>query len=410
MPLLFKVFLLLAAALLVQSLLSLRDGFTFLAYVRRSLRTPSRPFHPPVTLMVAVKGLDEGFKRSLEQLLVQDYPDYDVVFSVSSRSDPAYPHLQDVAAQAASSSAGRTSVRQVKVVIAGRAAGRGEKVNNLLCALRERPRATPALVFADADARMKPDWLRALVGPLADPDVTVSTGFRWYLPGRSWASRLRAAWDTSIATTLGEHRRNFAWGGSMAVRTADFERLQVAERYWTRSVSDDYGLTRAVRDAGGWIRFEPRCLVASAEEIGLGDFLRWANRQIIITRVYAPHYWRRGLASYALFCGTFLLGLVTAVDANSATQRLLALGFLVAIVVLGIGKARLRARVAREAFPEEAGLLKQGGSCYWRWWSLVPWVMLMNFVTAGLTNRIEWRGVHYELASADDVRVRRSNE
>jgi cellulose synthase/poly-beta-1,6-N-acetylglucosamine synthase-like glycosyltransferase len=144
-----------------------------------------------------------------------------------------------------------------------------------------------ALVFADIDAAPSPDWLRSLVEPLADPRTTVSTGFRLYLPGRGFASQLRAAWDTSIATLLGDHDHNFAWGGSMAIRTADFRRLGIAERYWANTVSDDYAMTRAVREAGGRIEFTPRCLVASREESSFGDFLRWANRQIIITRVYS---------------------------------------------------------------------------------------------------------------------------
>ena len=58
--------------------------------------------------------------------------------------------------------------------------------------------------------------------PLANPQITVSTGFRWYLPGEGFVSRLRAAWDTSIATMMGDHDHNFAWGGSMAIRAADF--------------------------------------------------------------------------------------------------------------------------------------------------------------------------------------------
>jgi hypothetical protein len=65
----------------------------------------------------------------------------------------------------------------------------------------------------------------------------------------------------------------------MAVRTIDFKRLAVAERYWANAVSDDLTLTRAVHEAGGRIRFEPRCLVASREESKFGEFLSWANRR-----------------------------------------------------------------------------------------------------------------------------------
>ncbi|HEY6291273.1 MAG TPA: glycosyltransferase, partial [Terriglobia bacterium] len=250
MPLLFKIFLALAALLAIQSLVSLRDGYRFLAHVRRSLRASRPDFHPPAAVIVPVKGIEAGFGAYIQSLLTQDYPDFSLIFTLALESDPAHACLTD-RLRAYQPAAGR-GPRDVKQVIAGISPGRGEKVNNLLGALKEVSSAAQVLVFADADVRLRGDWLRSLVGPLADPAVTVSTGFRWYLPGPTFASRFRAAWDTSIATLLGEHRRNFAWGGSMAIRVADFRRLRVAEGYWAATVSDDYGLTRAVRGAGGW--------------------------------------------------------------------------------------------------------------------------------------------------------------
>ena len=113
------------------------------------------------------------------------------------------------------------------------------------------------------------------------------------------------------------------------------------------------------------------------------------------------------MASYALFCGTLILGLSDILASGPAIERPLAIAVLAGILGLGVSKARLRARVAKEIFPEEAALLEERGSAYWLWWPLVPWLMLMNFVTAGLTNRIEWRGVHYELMSPHEVRVSR---
>lgn len=403
-----KVFLLLGAVLVTEGILSLLDGHRFLNYTRRSLRTAPAGFHPPTAVIVPVKGIDPGLETAVDRLLGQDYPDYRLIFTMASAHDPAHAYLaQRLRKYAPSSTLG---LREAQLVIAGVSSERGEKVNNLIAALGVASPDARVLVFADADARPKTDWLRSLVAPLADPAVTVSTGFRWYLPGRSFASRLRAAWDASIATMLGDHRSNFAWGGSMAIRTEDFQRLRVAERYWSATVSDDYGLTQAVRDAGGRIRFEPRCLTASLEESSLGEFLRWSNRQIIITRVYAVRLWRWGLLNYILFCGTILLGALVILSSGSLSARLPAGALGTLVLLLGLAKARLRTIVAREVFPEESGTLRQHGSCYWQLWPLVPWVMLINFVTAGFTRRIEWRGTRYELISPTKLRVLESRE
>jgi ceramide glucosyltransferase len=403
MPLLFKVFLALAALLAVQSTLSFLDGLRFVRYLRLGLEAPRHDSCPPAAVIVPVRGLDDQLAAHVESLFSQDYPDYSLIFTLAEECDPAYLFLADRLRQFhAAKGSGPSDTR---LVVAGLTHERGEKVNNLLAGLRAVPSDAQVLVFADADARFKQDWLGSLIGPLNDPAVTVSTGFRWYLPGRTFASRLRAAWDASIATTFGEHRRNFAWGGSMAIRAADFRRLKVAERYWAGSASDDYGLSSAVRDNQGWIRFEPKCLVASSDETTLGEFLRWSNRQIIITRVYASRLWWQGLLSYAFFCGTLLLGLCLALRPGPMPQRLSALGMDAAFLLLGLAKARLRESVALQMFSYERNAALRDSSCYWRYWPLVPWVMLVNFVTAGLTRRIEWRGTRYQLISPTALRV-----
>ncbi|HEV2423224.1 MAG TPA: glycosyltransferase family 2 protein [Terriglobia bacterium] len=402
MPSLFVIFLLFAAALIAQSTWSLRDGYRFLAYLRRSRAASPVGFHPAAALIVPVRGIEPEMEGNVDALLAQDYPDYQLIFVVARESDPAYGWLNARCAGHREAIRGPNAVR---VVLAGLAEERGEKVNNLLAALQVVPSRAEVFAFADSDARPGENWLRSLIDPLGDSAVTVSTGFRWYLPAAGSASRARAAWDASIAMLLGDRRAKFAWGGSMAVRASDFRRLKVAEHYWAHTVSDDYGLTRAVRDAGGWIRFEPKCLVAATGGVTWGGFLRWANRQIIITRVYSHHLWAWGLASHLLFCGTIVLGLGLAVSGSEGSARLLAAGSVLTVLLLGLAKARLRTSVARLAFPEEAR--RRDSACYWRWWPLIPWVMLLNFVTAGLTRRIEWRGTEYELISPAEIRILR---
>ncbi|HEV2176897.1 MAG TPA: glycosyltransferase [Terriglobia bacterium] len=410
MPLPAKIFALLGVLLLLQSLLSLLDGFRFRSFVRRSFARPLGDHRPPVAVIIPCKGVAPDFEMNVTSFLMQDYPGYQVIFAVASRGDAAYALLSQQlrALESASAFPAGTSVgpRNASLVVAGLSDERGEKVNNMVRALAEVDAGTEVLAFADIDARPNPRWLRSLVAPLGDPSVMVSTGFRWYLPGRSFASQARAAWDTSIATTLGGRSQRLVWGGSMAMRAADFARLRIAERYWAHTVSDDYAVARAVRESGGRIRFEPRCLVESREESSFGDFLRWSNRQIILTRVYAARLWGLGLASYALYGATFLLGLIAiALPASTATERAAVAVTLVAILLLGVAKARLRTQVAREIFPEESATLHRYGARYWQLAPLVPWIMLFNFVVAGFTRRMEWAGVHYELRSADEVGV-----
>ncbi len=404
-----EIFAFLAILLGIQSLAALRDGYRFLRYVRRSRRQPPGDFTPFAAVIIPCKGVNSDFELNLTRFLAQDYPHYQLIFVVAEARDPAYTVLASLLEKTRTTNGPASRpAPMAALLIAGHSDVRGEKVHNLLCGVAAVNPAAEVLVFADADARPGESWLGSLVTPLSNARVTVSTGFRWYLPGPNFASQLRAAWDTSIATLLGEHNHNFAWGGSMAMRASEFRRLEIAERFWAHTVSDDYAVTRAVRDAHGWIRFEPRCLVASHDDSTFKEFLGWANRQIILTRVYAGRLWKLGLAAHSFYCGTFLLGLISIVlPATSSRVQMGIAAVLLVILFLGLAKGRLRTVAARELFPEDRAVLSRYGARYWQLAPLVPWVMLFNFVVAGLTRRIKWRGTEYELRSADEIKVLR---
>lgn len=404
-----KFFLIPAILLAIQSVLSLRAGFRFLKLIRKNRGRPPGNYRPTASVIIPCKGLDEDLRQNARKFLVQDYPSYEVIFALASDCDPAYKFLAELACELP---AGQSlSTRKMRIAVAGYSDQNGEKVNNLLAGVAAVNADSDVLVFADIDAHPGRDWLSFLVAPLEDPDVTVSTGYRWYLPSVSLASRLRAAWDSSIATMMGEHSHNFAWGGSTAIRRSEFTRLRVAEKYWQRTVSDDYAITRAVRDAGGKIRFESRCLLPSQGGSSLADFLRWTNRQIIITRVYAARYWRLGLASYSLYGATFIWGLVLLVTPGLASAWKITTGaFLAGILILGMMKGVTRRIAALELFPSERSALARYGGSYWHLTPLIPWIMLFNFVTAAFTRRIEWCGTVYDLRSRDELKIVRRQE
>jgi len=398
---LFAIFIILGILLLAQSAQSLRDGFRYLRYVRRSRAADAGGYAPPAAVILPVAGADAELRVNAGAYLAQDYPQYQLVLVVGDENGAACARLKELLGGAAV----RGGNCNASLLVAGPSKAQGQKVHNLLHGLQAvRPEAE-VLVFADADARPGPDWLRSLVAPLEDRAVTVSTGFRWYLPGRSFVSQLRAAWDTSIATFLGEQDCSFPWGGSMAILRAEFDRLEVRARYWASTVSDDYGLGRAVHDHGGRIRFEPRCLVASREDSSFAELLRWTNRQIIITRVYAARLWALGLAAHGLYAATFICGFFVLLDPAMAWERICVAVALAAVLGLGMAKGRIREIVALEIFPQERELLARYGKRYWQLTLLVPWMMLWNFVVAGFARTIEWSGVCYRLRSDREVEV-----
>ena len=391
------LFFVLAALLIVQSLIALQDGPRFLRFVRRRLAEPLPNYAPPATLVCPCKGLDPDMETNLRALLAQDYHDLEVIFVVAEADDPARALCERLAAE---------STRPVRVVVAGRPEGRGEKVNNLLAGVAAARAESEVFIFADSDGRPSPSWVRTLVAYLADPAVGAATTFRWYIPDGDFLSGLQSAWNAPAVTYMGEWDRNFCWGGGMALRRRTFDEAKVP-LYWAGCVSDDLMLTRALRDAGRKIVFVPQCLVATHHPTTWRALLEWTTRQILLTRVYEPRLWWPALGMYVFYCGTFLFGLAAAAWFVLWRWEVAAviLGVLALIAALGVLKGVFRHRVALLLMPQHQQELRR------TWWSptlqaaLVPWLMAFNFLHSAVTRRMTWRGVTYELRSPWETRI-----
>ncbi|HEU4388742.1 MAG TPA: hypothetical protein VFV34_13150, partial [Blastocatellia bacterium] len=171
---------------------------------------------------------------------------------------------------------------------------------------------------------------------------------------------------------------------------------------WSRAASDDYTLTKAVQDAGLYVRFQPRCLVASFEDVGLPDLLEFTTRQVIITRVYRPNVWRAGLISHSLFVVGFFGG-VAATLAELNPWIAISVG---TVYLLGSLKGLLRMLAASEALPHVRRQILGIWWMYCLFWPLVSLLFAYNFTLSSVTRTICWRGVRYELRSPTETVVR----
>jgi cellulose synthase/poly-beta-1,6-N-acetylglucosamine synthase-like glycosyltransferase len=395
------VFYVFAVLVLWQSLVSLRGGFRYLDFFRRELRRPPAPYAPFATIFVPCRGLDEGLRENFAALFAQDYPAYEIIFVSDRRDDPAL-----LLAEELSRHYGGGAVSRVRFVAAGSAVESGQKVHNLLAAVRRAMPASEAFVFVDTDARPQPHWLRQLIAPLADSSVGAATGYRWFVPARGGlASHLRAVWNASIASALGANgRRNFCWGGSTAIRRETFARLRMEER-WRGTVSDDFVLTRAVHEAKLNVRFVPACLTASVEDCSLAELIEFTTRQLKITRVYSSRLWQIVLFSNLLFVAVFWGGLVLAVYGAAAGRLTWPLVIVAIIFLLGAGKSLLRWRAVMLALGAYGEQLRAGLWAHLLLWPVTAVLFLYNALCAGFSRRIVWRGVEYELKSPQGTAI-----
>ncbi len=330
-----------------------------------------------MTLIVPVKGADEGLRENLSALESLDYPDYELL----------------IVAQTAADIPAGVLPRCVKVVLAhGGDPASGEKVRNLQAAVRAARRRSEIFVFADSDGRPARDWLRALVAPLERDGVGASTGYRWFTPEpASFWSLMASVWNSASGGLLGAGDNPFAWGGAMAIRKETFYEVRVPE-YWKGAVSDDYALSAAVHDAGLAIAYAPGALTPSFDRPRCAPFFRWIRRQMTITRVCSPRLWWMGFVAHVFYCAAMAASIAVWLGGYRAAAVALA-----AQLVFGMAQGWRRARLARLALPDSAAWFKRNA---WAHTVLVPlatWVWLVSFVSSAGSNVIEWRGQIYRL-------------
>lgn len=374
------------------------------AYVDKELRAQVPTHLPFLSVILPCKGLDPGFRENISKLLSQDYslfgkPHFEIIFTVAEESDPAYTVLKEILES-------ETRV-PYKLIVAGINPSRAQKINNQLQALKSISADTEALAFVDSDVIARPDFLRYLAGRLNKDEVGATTGYRFYIPSSNDpASLIRSLWNRVSAWELANPNYCFAWGGAMAIRRSVFEQAKVAT-HWDRAADDDLSLTTAVKEIGLSIRFVPQCLVASHGDATVPEIIEWTNRQLILTKVYYPKLWRRAIfraGIMAMWLIAIICSLLAFIDSR---ENIYLIGLLAG---LGLLPVELYFLVKGQELWQKV-LSDRSSEISESFWGFclaiplahltLPWMTLYSLCT----NRIQWRGVTYELRSPTETIV-----
>ena len=392
------LYYILAASLIYLSYKSFRGGINYLNFFKQELAKPRAEFTPFVTIFAPCRGVDQGMLENLDALLVQDYPEYEVVFILDDEADEATKIIE---------AAWQEARRPVKLVVAPRATDSSQKVTNLREGVLYAEQHSEVFVFVDSDARPPRDWLGYLVAPVADERVGAATGYRWFISKQmTFASEMRNAWNASIASALGASRAsNFCWGGSTAIRRDVFERLEIGAR-WQGTLSDDFTVTRVMNEAGLDIVFVPQALIPSVENCTFRELIEFTTRQMKITRVYRTNLWLLSFFGSGLFCAVMLWSMLIAI-----TSQTIDLPFTAAIVTLltvsifSIGKSWCRLRAVRLVLPEYDDELRRQIFPQLSLWAFTPVLFFYNSLAAWTSRVMIWRGTTYKMVSADETAI-----
>ncbi len=397
------VFYFFAAVLIFLGYQSWRGGVLYLDFFKRELAKPESAFAPFCSIIAPCRGLDEGLRDNLAALFQQNYPRYEIVFVVDDEGDEAVSVIESLMADF-------ENTVFVKLVNAGKSADESQKVHNLRQAVLEVSAASEAFVFVDSDARPNEKWLRNLIAPLENEKIGCATGYRWFISKKiGFSSELRSVWNASVASALGANlRKNFCWGGSMAMRRDVFEKLEVRER-WRGTLSDDFAVTAILKRANLPVYFVPQALTATVENCNFRELLEFSTRQMKITRVYAPHFWKASLLGSLVFSAVFWAGSVLLFFLSGWHFRLTFFSISL-IFALGAGKAFLRLKAVKTVLKDYEKELNSQLVPHLILWTITPPLYFYNCVCALFSRKIVWRGIRYELKSATETAILTTNK
>jgi ceramide glucosyltransferase len=159
-----RVFLAVAAIPFIYYLIALYSSWRFFAHDSRKTAAGT-DFTPPVSNLKPIRGLDPDAYENFASFCRQDYPDYEIVFCVDNQEDPVLPTIERLRKE--------FPERSIRVLFGSGRNAANDKVAKLARLVSEARHEF--LVISDSDVRVRPDYLRTVVAPLADPGVGAVT-------------------------------------------------------------------------------------------------------------------------------------------------------------------------------------------------------------------------------------------
>jgi ceramide glucosyltransferase len=172
--------------------------------------------------------------------------------------------------------------RHLKLVVNERDVSVNPKVANLVNLLASAEH--DVLVIADSDIRVGPDYLRAVVAPLADPRVALVTClYRAGGSGRGWGALARLfieEWFFPSALVSATGRMRHGFGATLAFRRATLDAIGGFEAVGAY-LADDYMLGERMAARGGRVVVSPYVVETRVAERSFAALffheLRWSR-------------------------------------------------------------------------------------------------------------------------------------
>ncbi len=382
-PILWTI-LVVAASPFVYYLLAIFGSLRFFIRPDPYAKTPR--FTPPVSNLKPVKGLDVGAYENFASLCRQDYPEYELVFCVDADNAAVLEVLDRLK--------GDFPERSIRVLLGSNRSALNDKSAKLSRLVSEAK--YEVVVINDSDVRARPDYLKTVVQPLADPKIGAVTLPYVPLSEDTFADELQSVGMYSdfyagifVARELDGVK--FALGPTIATTKSQLAKFGGYEAIENRP-GDDLLIGRLVAEQGAEVELLPYAVETVADFGSFKELLHKRLRWIVVMRHMRPwgHF---GL----LFTQGLPWSILAAVLAPSRTVAAVYLAtylLLRCLMTWIIGGYGLKQKsMARKLF-------------------LIPLWDAMAFViwvASFARSSVRWRGAEYYIRQGELVPVGKSN-
>lgn len=344
------------------------------AFFRPKNKTLNTSFTPPVTILKPVRGVDDHAYDCWVSCCKQDYPSYEIIFTLRDQDDPAIPLIKQLQKD--------YPERQIKLVISSNTIGVSAKVSNLNNSL---PNAShEILVISDSDIYVPVNYLRTVIAPFVNEKVGVVTCLYRAIGSTSLAALLETIGITGefvlgvlVARKL--EGVKFALGSTIATRKKVLSEIggfaAIADY-----LSDDF-LIGNLAASKGYEVYISECIVETiVPDYKFEDFIKHQLRWARGTRASRPAGYVGMLFTFTTALALLLIGCFhTSIIAWVIAFFALAVRFTAALLIGGIwmGDQRLK-----------------------RYFYLLPIRDLISFLiwlASFVGNTVYWRGDRFRL-------------
>ncbi|MCZ6803849.1 MAG: bacteriohopanetetrol glucosamine biosynthesis glycosyltransferase HpnI [Proteobacteria bacterium] len=347
--------------------------------LKRKKSNTSKDFHPPVTILKPIYGLDPELAENLRSFCRQDYPKYQIIFGLQDKNDPAIPVIEKII----------TEFKDIDVnfIVDPRRYGTNHKVSNLI---NMAPTAKhDYLLIADSDMRVPNNYLINVMSPFTDATVGAVTCLYSGSARGKLASSLNAMFINewffpSVLISRIIQPIKYCLGATMIVRRNLLNEIG-GFRSLSNYLADDYMLGKLINDLGYNIHLSDFVVENIVEEASIKDLLthelRWART---LRRVEPLAY------AFTFLTDTLVISSLAAFTLYTASHSLI--WSMLPVLLALIARSLLHIRTK-----QITGSISAGSIC------LIPLRDLLSFCVRVISytgNSVQWRKNEFSVDQA----------